>query len=225
MNPVALIQASAGSHPTGTGSFSYSTGFSVLVDNLAFTKQVQILGHDRQTGSWAFHPCSFSFSVAGNGEIWGGSVFETLIDQFVIQYDASGNIFFDNNSGFNYLLDVQAGEGTDGTGTIALNSNVQANSWDVDVSGNLIVNVLVKNLAFAKQVGIRYTTDNWATFHDAFGVFRGNFPPFGSPHQPNAESWSISAFVGVGKHGQFAVFYSVNGSTFWDNNFGANNLF
>jgi len=225
VDAVALLRAEAGTSPSGTGSFSYFTNFSLLVDNFAFAKQVQILGHDVGTGSWGFHPCSFSSSVPGNGEIWIAHVGGSRLDQFVVEYQVLGNTFWDNNSGFNYALDTTAAEGTDGVGSVVLKPNLLAVAWVVDAGGNLKVDVLVKNLAFAKQVAIVYTTDNWATFQNAFGVFQQSLPPFGSPNQVNAELWAISAPVGAGKNGQFAVFYGVNGSTFWDNNFGLNYSF
>ena len=225
MDAVALLRAEAGTSPSGTGSFSYFTNAVILIDNLAFSKQVQILGHDVGLGSWGFHPCSFGSSVPGNGELWIAHVDGSRLDQFVIQYQVLGNTFWDNNAGFNYALDTVAAESTDGVGSAVVNPNVLAVASAVDAGGSLRVEVLVRNLAFAKQVAIVYTTDNWATFQNAFGGFQQSFPPFGSPHQVNAELWEISAPVGTGRHGQFAVFYNVNASTFWDNNFGKNYSF
>jgi hypothetical protein len=95
----------------------------------------------------------------------------------------------------------------------------------VDGSGRLSVDVLVKNVAFAKRVGIVFTTDAWATNHVATGFFREDFAPFDDPSQPNAELWNIAPVVGPGVHGNFAVFYDVNGTTFWDNNQNANYAF
>lgn len=92
-------------------------------------------------------------------------------------------------------------------------------------SGNLNVGVLVQNIAFQKQVGIVYTTDNWLTFQNAFGNHTQSFPPPSTPHQLNAELWNILAPVGVGAKGQYTVFYNVEGTTYWDNNFGLNYSF
>lgn len=225
MDGIALLDANAGTSPSGTGSFSFFTNFRVLVENLAFDKRVQILGHDVFTGLWNFHPCNFSSSVARNGEIWAAHVGSSPIDQFVAEYEALGNVFWDNNSGFNYLLDTHAAQSTDGIGSGVVNPNVLVVAQQLDGSGNLVIDVLIKNLAFAKNVGAVYTTDNWSTSHSTFGGFQQGFPPFGSPHQLNAELWAIRAPVGIGKHGQFAVFYGVNDGTFWDNNFGANYSF
>jgi carbohydrate/starch-binding protein with CBM21 domain len=73
----------------------------------------------------------------------------------------------------------------------------------------------VKNLAFNKQVGILFTTDDWATSNSVFGQFdhrliSGN------------EVWKIDAPVGSVSQVEFAIFYRVNGQEFWDNNFWRN---
>jgi len=219
MQPVQLLYADSGSAPTGTGSFSYFANFNVLVQNLAFAKQVRILAHDF-TG-WNFHPCSFASFAPENTELWAAHVGSPAIDQFVVEYQVQDQTFWDNNGLANYLLDVAASQ-TDGIGSVALNPFVQLLSAGTDGSGRLSVDVLVKNLAFAKQVGIVFTTDAWATNQLATGFFRDNFAPFGNPNQPNAELWNIAPIVGLGAHGQFAVFYEVNGTTFWDNNQNAN---
>ena len=50
-------------------------------------------------------------------------------------------------------------------------------------------------------------------------------PPPSTPHQLNAELRNILAPVGVGATGQYAMFYNVEGTTYWDNNFGLNYSF
>jgi hypothetical protein len=224
MSVIALLNAEAGSTPSGTGSFTYFTNFRVLVENLAFTKLVGIWGHDQLSGNWSFFPCSFSHSVPNNSEIWQSHVPDIQIDQFDVVYQVSGNTFWDNNAGFNYRLDTSAAH-TDGIGSAVVAPNVLAVASSVDPSGNLSVQVLVKNLAFAKQVAIVYSVDNWATFHNVFGNFQQLFPPPTMPHQIQPELWSVSASLSPGASGQFAVFYIVSGTTFWDNNFGGNYTF
>jgi len=225
MNEVVLLNAEAGSSPSGTGSFSYFSNFTVVVENLAFNKQVNIFGHDLGTGAWQPFPCAFAKSLPGNVETWTAHVNASRIDQFVVEYQVFGNTFWDNNLGNNYILDTQAAEETDGVGTAVLNPDVLAVEFDVDAAGVLSVDVLVKNLAFAKQVAIVYTTNNWQTFQNAFGVFQKGFPPATTPAQINAELWNVEAFVGVGQKGQFAVFYNVSGHTSWANNFSLNYSF
>jgi carbohydrate/starch-binding protein with CBM21 domain len=224
MSAVSLLHGEAGSAPSGTGSFNYFSNFTVLVENIAFDKLVGIWGHDANSGTWSFFPCKHISQVAGNSlEIWQSHVDSIEIDQFDVEYGVSENIFWDNNEGANYVLDTAAAH-TDGIGTAVLNPNVYVVSWD-NTGGTLTVDILARNIAFAKQIAIVYSTDNWLTFHNAFGIYQRRFPPGTMPHQIQAELWEIKAFVGAGKTGQFAAFYIVGGNTFWDNNFGANYSF
>ena len=223
MDAVGLLHGEAGSTPSGTGSFSYFSNFTVLVQNLAFAKQVGIWGRDVASGTWSFHPCSYSRSVPGNGEIWTGSV-DSPMDQFDVEFEALGTVYWDNNDGFDYHLDTQAAQSTDGVGTAVIKPNVLAVSWGV-TGANLTVEALVKNLDFVKQVAIVYSTNGWQTFQTAFGTFSRSFRPGSSPHQLNAEEWTISAPVGAGAAGEFAVFFNAAGTTYWDNNFGINYSF
>jgi hypothetical protein len=159
MTAVALLNAEAGSTPSGTGSFSYFTNAHVVVENVAFDKVVGIWGHNPGSGSWQFFPCDFDHSVPNNLEIWTAHIGSTEIDQFDVEYLVSGNIYWDNNDGFNYLLDTGAAH-TDGIGTAVVGPNVHAVAWRIEAGGTLNVEVLVKNLAFTKQVAMVYTTDS-----------------------------------------------------------------
>ena len=225
MNAVTLLRAEAGSAPSGTGSFNYFSNFLVVVENLAYNKLVGIWGHEVGAGTWSFYPCSYSHSVPGNNEIWNTSTGESRIDQFDVEYQVLGNVYWDNNSNYNYIMDIAAAEGTNGVGTAVINPPVLAVSWGIDAAGNLNVEVLVKNLAFQKQVAIIYTTNNWLTFFNVFGKYERSFAPPTMPHQVQTELWNIAAPVGLNKSGVFAVFYVVNNTTYWDNNFGLNYSF
>src|SRR5437868_6031106 len=133
MSVIALLNAEAGSTPSGTGSFTYFTNFRVLVENLAFTKLVGIWGHDQLSGNWSFFPCSFSHSVPNKTEIWQSHVPDLQIDQFDVVYQVSGNTFWDNNAGFNYRLDTSAAH-TDGIGSAVVAPNVLAVASSIDPS-------------------------------------------------------------------------------------------
>jgi len=225
MNAVSLLHAEAGSSPSGTGSFNFFTNCSVVVQNIAFTKVVGVWGHT-SSGFWAFFPCSYNRSVPGNNEVWQAHIDETEIDQFVLEYQVVGNVYWDNNSGFDYRLATGPAH-TDGIGTVVINPNVLVVAVNVDPSGNLNVEILVKNIDFAKTVAvaIAYTSDNWTTFHNAFGSYNRSYPPAKQPHQADAESWIVNVPVDVGVKGVFAAFYIVDGATYWDNNFTLNYSF
>jgi len=224
MSAIQLIHAEAGSAPSGTGSFDYFTNFTVLAQNIAYTKMVGLWGHDQTLNTWSFFPGTYTRSVSGNLEIWQGHINETQIDQFVVEYGVSGQIFWDNNGGFNYMLATGPAH-TDGVGTAVLGPNVYVVDWNLDPSGNFVVDILVQDIAFAKQVAIVYTTDNWATFQNAFATFKQAFAPPSTPHQIQVQLWEVNVAVGAGKTGQFAAFYIVGGNTYWDNNFTANYAF
>jgi hypothetical protein len=224
MTAVALLNAEAGSAPSGTGSFTYFTNFRVAVENLAFAKTVGIWGRNTVSGGWGFFPCAFDHAVAGNREIWQAHVSGTEIDRFAVRYDVLGQTFWDNNAGFDYGLDTNAAH-TDGIGTVVLAPAVLAVASRLDPGGTLAVDILVKNLAFAKQVAIVYTLNNWTTFQNAFAVFQRTFPPPTTTHQVQAEHWRVAVMLPPGASGQFAIFYIVAGNTFWDNNFRTNYSF
>ncbi len=121
------------------------------------------------------------------------------------------------------LADLKAVEAAVGVSTIVMGPNVHVGGYQVD-AGNLNVQVLVRNIAFQKQVAIVYTTDNWFTCHSAFGIYSRPFASASTPHQLNTELWNIGP-VAVGTTGQFAAFYAVAGATYWDNNSGLNYSF
>jgi hypothetical protein len=224
MNAVALLRAEAGSARSGTGGSRYFSNFCVLVQNLGFAKYVGIWGHEVSTDTWSFHCCNYTRSLPGNAEIWEASV-ESPLDEFGVGYQDVANLHWDSNGGHNYSLDYRAAESTVGIGTAVINPALLAVSWEVDAAGNLAVDVLVKNVAFVKQVAIVYTTNNWLTLQNAFGNYSQSLAPVGSPHQLNAELWEIVAPVGEGVRGQFAAFLTSAGATHWDNNFGLNYSF
>ena len=230
MNAVALryglIYAYYYQAPDGSQGLAVNASFSVVVQNLASTKLVGIWGS--VGGTWGFTPCSYGRSVPGNLEIWTTPAGIQGPDPFDCKYQVLGNVYWDNNAGYNYNLDYSGGPST----TVVIGPNVLADpeatgptttiATGVDSEGNLHVGVLVKNLAYQKQVGIVYTIDNWQTFQYAVGSYLQSLLPASTPHQINAESWQIVTPVGVGATGQYAAFYTVAGTTYWDNNFGLN---
>ena len=118
------------------------------------------------------------------------------------------------------LADLKAAEAAEGVSTVVMGPNVLVGGYQAD-AGNLNVQVLVRNIAFQKQVAIVHTTDNWFTSHNAFGIYWASRT---APHQLDTELWNIGP-VAVGTTGQFAAFYTAAGATYWDNNFGLNYSF
>lgn len=105
---------------------------------------------------------------------------------------------------------------------------------------NVWVDLSVYNLCYVKDVGVRWTDDDWATAHDADawyeGSLGGGWERWGVDIVPmggflwDGQSWdryvswtgdtrSIDGSVDI----EYAAFYSCDGVTWWwDNNGGAN---
>lgn len=69
----------------------------------------------------------------------------------------------------------------------------------------------VQDLAYQKVVGVAYLTTDWPTWQTAYASYLG-------PSTSGQELWGFNAPHAAQ---QLAVFYTVNGQTYWDNNGGA----
>lgn len=79
---------------------------------------------------------------------------------------------------------------------------------------NYTISALVKNLAYQKDVKVRYTTDNWKTYKEA--------PlSYVETNEDGNEYWSCDIDTTGATYDTFkyALCYKVNGQTYWDNNF------
>lgn len=83
--------------------------------------------------------------------------------------------------------------------------------------GNKIdIYVAVKNLAYAKNVKVRYTVDSWQSCKEV--------PLTYSYKTDNYEGWKATIDITGATYETFeyCLSYTVNGVTYWDNNFGDN---
>lgn len=86
--------------------------------------------------------------------------------------------------------------------------------------------VVLRNLAYAKQVRIVYSTDGWRTVQTADGTYAG--PTWGyysatpNPNRFGLEQWYFTLDLGSATTVEYAVSYTVAGVTYWDNNFTRN---
>lgn len=88
----------------------------------------------------------------------------------------------------------------------------------VYVSGQLKVRAGVNNVAYNKVVGIRYTLNNWASYKDYNGYWVSH------DNYANTDTFEIfsESTIQPGTLVKYAVYYKVNGATYWDNNYGKN---
>src|SRR6266478_9936128 len=91
--------ALSNSFPTGTGSFGYKGSFQIVVQNLAFVKQVSIWA--RVGTNWGDINASFIESLPDNLELWRAPA-NNSEDEFVAKYTVNGMTFWDSNAGVNY---------------------------------------------------------------------------------------------------------------------------
>jgi len=212
-NPVELRLATSSSFPTGTGSFDYRGEYQIVVENLAFQKQVIVHGTTGPGAPFVDQAASFQESLPGGLELWKTITGDQLLE-FAIEYGVNGVTFWDNNGGGNYLQPPVFDEFDALLGSEP--EIVQGSAGFPDATRVRVV-AAVKNLAFAKQVGIVFTTDGWATANVATGHYDHTL-------KSGNEVWTIDAVVGAARRVEYALFYRVGGQEFWDNNFWRNYL-
>lgn len=80
--------------------------------------------------------------------------------------------------------------------------------------------VKVKNIAFAKEVTVRYTVDGWQSYRDIWA----DYVPKSSDGETDRFQFRISIpqDVDVGGRLEFAIRYRTAGKEYWDNNFQRN---
>lgn len=192
----------------------------IAVQNLAFQKNVYV--HYSLDGgkTWTDSPASYVKTNPSDGyEVWkfktnsSSEEFGPAI-MYCFKYEVNGQTYWDNNNGKNY---------TDGAfGKLPLYVN-QINSGTYNgqkyVSFSVAAQLLTDTniMANSKLVKVRYTEDNWATYKDVDANF------ISSGGTDSAAQWAANLKISDStKQVQFSVLYDVNGTQYWDNNFGSN---
>lgn len=200
----------------------------VEVKNIAYSKSVTIHYSDNGGTTWKDVQASYHKPTNSGYEAWKFTLPEvkvthgsTAVFQFAIKYQVNGQTYWDNNSGDNYS--VNYGYGTTmptkmafGSGKLALQT-ASAYQCAAEFYGN----IQLVNLGYQKDVKVRYTTDNWATYQEAPATYQSSIE---TPYSDqDIEEWTFWVDIGyAATEVKFAISYTVNGKTYWDNNFGAN---
>jgi hypothetical protein len=189
----------------------------VEVKNLAYTKQVALV-YSFGDGVWREAAAGYAGPAAGGAETWAFSVTATYgaTVRFALRYRVAGQEYWDNNGGADYRIGGTAPAFLLGSAAVKLDrAHYDSSRLGYYVSGT----VVVKNLAYAKEVKVVYSFDDWASAQEAFASYEGEVANSGGA----AERWSwVLPVPPPGNAIRFAIAYTVNGVTYWDNNLGQN---
>ncbi|MFD0861039.1 hypothetical protein ACFQ1M_02365 [Sungkyunkwania multivorans] len=120
---------------------------------------------------------------------------------------------------------------TNNSGTFLNGIEVSYRTEDARITRHAVdFNVDVQNLSLEKSVKIVYTLDDWATVKEFELDFQqyyrvGYYNYLYSPNAFDVERWSGRLRYDTTndpREIEFAVAYTVNGTTYWDSNYGQN---
>ncbi|UEG50875.1 CBM21 domain-containing protein [Ferruginibacter lapsinanis] len=237
LEPIKLYKSWSVNAWVYAGFYTKRKSFYAEVANLAYNKKVSA-HHKMADGVWLDIPLKYISSTPYNTEIWGTEydystyiTSATLGNEFAMKYEVNQQTYWDNNKGANYTV-----SGSDGMYLQeGLNVSVDTmmsyfNNYTANNTGASVFNIVtdVRNIAYNKNVNVVYTTDGWKsvkTLPLAFAQYYaiGNGVTLVNPNRFGIERWTSSIAVDPSvQQIQYAVSYKVNGTEYWDNNFGKN---
>jgi hypothetical protein len=194
----------------------------VEVKNLAYEKQVTLV-YTTDGAQWHETAAAYTAPAASGHESWTFTqdVPPGTETRFALRYTAAGQTAWDNNGGGDYRVGgATAPELLLGGAAVKLDTAVlQPGRSGFAVSGQ----VVLKNLAYAKSVVVVSSIDDWATVQEYTAFFQEAQPQSGG----GLERWYLSIPAQTNSSTtvptvRFALRYTVDGVTYWDNNLGAN---
>jgi hypothetical protein len=210
--------------------------YVVEVANLALNKTV-VAHQQLSNGQWEDVSLSYSFTTTSGTEIWTGTSTKSTLffttpaqnqfgEKLAVKYEVNGQTYWDNNNGADYYISNT--NRTDNSSFLYMSedfnilSTLPHNEPAIQSNANnTYINIAadVRNIAFAKEVKIIYTVNNWATSATkslSFNSYENNNA------NTNYERWTIGFAIPKTTKVIYALSYKVNGVTYWDNNFGKN---
>lgn len=211
---------------------AYSEGLSnqnasvqVLVQNLAYDKQVSIHMRDARWGQWRDISLAYAGPASKDFELWTGTLIHEVgmpLDpvELAAKVTMGGHTYWDNYGGANYRL--RATQGTRLFGTHVLKS-----SGGLRSDGSFYVNIDVLATGEGRRVQVVYSADDWATPRTAEAKAQSSYAAGGgggvpSPNSYDVERWLVEVTGTAASRITYAIAYSVDGQTYWDNNFSRN---
>jgi hypothetical protein len=220
--PIKLRFANA--RNTGCSSCVSWSGV-VEVENLGYAKDVTVVYKSPGAG-WQEAKARYLRSVAGNRELWS---FEGVggigTSELAVRYRVGGREYWDSNGGGNYKGEIgsSSGDGIVGMASpmgsgidVAVTSASASFPARGHVGSSLFADVLVRNLAYDKEVTLVYTTDGWKTVKTAAATYA-----YGG--QAGGETWrAFTWFDTSATKIEYVVVAKQVGREAWDNDFGQN---
>ena len=135
--------------------------FLILVENLGFNKQLDVVWAG-ETGVWKTLPARFHSKRGESQELWSAEIKKQLSAKkslpgtihFSLRYRVNGEVFWDNNNGWNYVSEADSGVKVFGNNSVL---NIGFAERLTDVQKSIPVTVAVNQSLAAKTS--RYPLD------------------------------------------------------------------
>lgn len=182
-----------------TGTYVY-----VQTKDNAANQQVTVHYNYLKGQEWRDSDAEYFTTLSDGSKLWKAYI-TSYNTEYAIKYVADGVTTWDNNNGKNYKSEAL------GTAPITVNRS------GLIYLPNQTIYATLQNYAYHKDVKVRYTVDNWASYKD--------IPMhYVSTNENGTENWTANiqenTFDTTGF--EYCVSYTVNGTTFWANNFNQN---
>ena len=150
------------------------------------------------------------YTVLDDGsKIWRAH-FTSYDTKYCVKYVADGKTYWDNNNGRDYTYGTSIGSAK----IASIAYGYQSGGWY-----GYQIGAVLQNLAYHKNVFVRYTTDGWKSYRDQALNYK-------ETNTDGTENWIANITVSDSEcHSesfQYAICYQVNGKEYWANNFGEN---
>ena len=228
MIPVRLKYGASETFSPGGGVTGVkSTKVQAKVGDLAAVKDV-VIHYKQEDDTWT-DAALIEQKDFGDYALFSEDFNSFVTSQFVLRFTAGGQTFWDNNKGLNYRFDSNRRGAVGGQVTLQkATARRGSQSWGgFTITTSWIEGeILVTNLSYNKHAGIRWTSNNWATFEDTEATYAGVVSMYA--FSSGVEVWKFNTpeynLNESPPQFQFAIFYHNldSGTSFWDNNFSHN---
>lgn len=202
--------------------------FFVLVENLAFSKKVDVVwaGDD---GVWHTLPAMYHSSPERDKEYWQAkTTFTPGPDkslpgniQFALRYKVLGREYWDNNRSLNYRSQANAGiQVADHHPLLTIGFEKRLDDGQKLVPITVAVNQSLR----AEKVTVHWTTDDWKHSNTTRCYLKRSrsLNRDGNPIQDGVQVWKGLLNIGHAFRLQYSICCESADEVLWDNNFGHN---